>query len=792
MKTVRLMLAASAWSAVALATPALAQEATAHNAGTEQGAEQTSTAEGATGDVVVTAQKRAQTLLEVPQSVSVLSGELLERQQAKSFLDYAKLIPGLNVTQTFPGQSRLVLRGINTGSVGSTVGVYVDDIPYGQSGSLANGAILAGDFDTFDVARIEVLRGPQGTLYGANSLGGVLKYVTTAPKLGTYEGRGQAGVETTANGGTGYLANLVLNAPLGDMIAVRASGFYHRTAGYIDASGITATDIDKAKTYGGRVSVLFEPSSNFSVRLLGLAQNIRVDAPSAFEVNSLTLKAVNPITGAYISGDQPLEYERYNEFHNVDYRLYSGTIDWNLGALGDLTSVTSYSTQRERQVGDISTNAARGTVAAVYSVAAGVPAANIGAAFRNDVSVYKLTQEVRLASAKSEVFDYLIGAYYTHETTKLDQEYLPFQFSNGALIPTAGTYGPYTFQTLVLANISAHYEEIAGFANGTLHFGPRFDVTGGVRYSHNSQDSSQIVSQFGTGTPIFGTSSEGVFTWSASPRFGLSDRASIYARVAKGYRPGGPTFIPVGAAPDYPTKFNSDTLVSYEAGIKAETRDRMFGIDLSGFYVNWDNILIVAQVPTSAGPATVNTNGRRARTYGGEATATMRPTPGFSVVATLAYTRAYLRDDTTPITGGSNVTGGLAGDPLPYVPKWSSTVSADYEWALSRETKAFVGADGHLQSDQAGGFSAGYRALYGRPISLDGYATLDLRAGVEFGKLTVSAYARNVTNSHGLVSATYSAPPFSVPASIGGNGLPLATASMIRPRTIGGTVGFKF
>lgn len=792
MKTVRLMLAASALSGVAFATSAPAQETTARNAGTQQGAAQTSTSEGATEDVIVTAQKRAQTLLEVPQSVSVLSGELLERQQAKTFLDYAKLIPGLNVTQTIPGQSRLVLRGINTGSVGSTVGVYVDDIPYGSSGSLANGAILAGDFDTFDVARVEVLRGPQGTLYGANSLGGVLKYVTTAPKLGVFEGRGQAGVESTENGGTGYLANLVLNAPLGNLFAVRASGFYHKTAGYIDAVGLTAKDIDKAETYGGRASLLFQPSDTFSVRLLGLAQDIRVGAPSAFQANPLTLKAVNPITGAYIGGDQPLEYLRYNEFHNVDYRLYSGTIDWNLGALGDLTSVTSYSTQLERQIGDISTNTARGTVAAVYSVVAGVPAANVGAGFRSDVSVYKLTQELRLASATSSVFDYVVGAYYTHETTKLDQEYLPFQFSTGALIPTAGTFGGMTFRTLVLANISAHYEEIAGFANGTLHFGPRFDVTGGVRYSHNSQDSSQIVSQFGAGVPMLGKSSEGVFTWSASPRFGLSDRASIYARVAKGYRPGGPTFIPVGAAPDYPTKFNSDTLVSYEAGVKAETRNRMFGIDVSGFYVNWDDILIVAQVPTSAGPATVNTNGRRARTYGGEATATLRPTRGFSVVGTIAYTRAYLRDDTTPITGGTNITGGLAGDHLPYVPKWSSTVSADYEWALTGSTRAFVGADGHIQGDQAGGFSAGYRALYGRPVSLDGYATLDLRAGVEFGTITVSAYGRNVTNSHGLVSATYSAPPFSVPATIGGSGLNLVTASMIRPRTIGGTVGFKF
>ena len=782
MTKLRLMLATSALPALMLATPALAQDATA----------QTTTSGAASEDVIVTAQKREQTLIQVPQSVSVISGETLENQQAKTFEDYAKLVPGLNITQTVAGQSRLVLRGINTGSVGSTVGVYVDDNPYGQSGSLANGAILAGDFDTFDIARIEVLRGPQGTLYGANSLGGVLKFVTVAPKLNTFEGRGQGGVETTANGGTGYLANAVLNVPIGSVIALRASGFYHKTAGYVDASGLTGKDIDGSKSYGGRASLLFQPSSNFSVRLVGIAQDIRANAPSAFEVNPVTLRPVDPITGAAINQNQPLEYERYNEFHNVDYRLYSGTIDWDIGKIGDLTSVTSFSTQRERQVGDISTNAARGTVAAVYSVAAGIPAANIGAAFRNDVTVDKLTQEIRLASQKSSVFEYLVGAYYTHETTMLDQEYLPFNFNNLTLIPTAGTYGPYTFKTLVIANISAHYEEIAGFANGTLHFGPKLDLTGGVRYSHNSQDSSQIVSQFGTGVPVFGKSSEGVFTWSVAPRFQIDDHASLYARAAKGYRPGGPTFIPVGAAADYPTKFNSDTLVSYEAGIKAETADRMLGIDLSGFYVNWDNILIVAQVPTSAGPATVNTNGRRARTYGAEATLTVRPARGFSVVGTAAYTKAYLRDDTTPLTGGSNITGGLAGDPLPYVPQFSATVSTDYAWALTNSVHAYVGADVHLQSDQAGGFSAAYRALYGHPLMLDGYATLDLRAGLVFGNITVSAYARNLTNEYALISASYTAPAFSVPTTIGGQGVNLATASTLRPRTVGGTVGFKF
>ena len=129
-------------------------------------------------EVVVTAQKVSQSVIDVPLSISVLGGDDLERTQSLNIQDYVKLVPGLQLTQAQPGFGRLVLRGINTGGVASTVGVYVDETTFGSSSGLANGAILAGDFDTFDVARVEVLRGPQGTLYGASSLGGVLKYVT--------------------------------------------------------------------------------------------------------------------------------------------------------------------------------------------------------------------------------------------------------------------------------------------------------------------------------------------------------------------------------------------------------------------------------------------------------------------------------------------------------------------------------------------------------------------------------------------------------------------------------------
>jgi iron complex outermembrane receptor protein len=331
--------------------------------------------------IIVTATRRAQTLIEVPQSISVIGGQKLEQQQAKSFLDYSKLVPGFNVTQDNPGQSRLILRGINTGSVGSTVAVYVDDIPYGASGSLSNGAILAGDFDTFDISRIEVLRGPQGTLYGSNSLGGVLRYITALPSTERVEVRGQAGFEAVSHGGSGPLFNVMANVPLSDKIAVRASGYYKKTPGYVDVVGRSGKNVDDSESYGLRGSLLFKPTEELSIRLFALAQQIRADSPSTFTVDPATLRPVNPLTDQF-SGDQRTRFELIPEKHNINYRIYSGTLNYDFG-FAALTSITSYATQKQDQVSDISTNGARGLANLLYALAA---PNTVGLAFANNAS----------------------------------------------------------------------------------------------------------------------------------------------------------------------------------------------------------------------------------------------------------------------------------------------------------------------------------------------------------------------------------------------------------------------
>lgn len=698
------------------------------------------------GIIIVTAQKREQLLVDVPLSITVVSGETLERQQAVNFQDYLKLVPGLQLNQTTPGFGRLVLRGLNTGGVASTVAVYMDETVFGSSTSGTNGSILAGDFDTFDIARIEVLRGPQGTLYGANALGGVLKYVTNDPSTKALEGRVRGGVETTSGGDASYYGSALVNLPVGDALAVRASGFYRDIGGFIDSIGTGGSDvednIDSSKSYGGRAAVLFEPSDALSIELTGFLQNLRNNASSSVDSDATT--------GASLYG-RLSQSQFVPERSEIDYRVYSGLINADLG-FAELVSATSYSTVEQRFQSDL-TPQYSGLVQAVF----GVP---------NDfllgqvTRVRRFTQELRLQSPSNTIFEWTIGGYYNREIGLIDQAFDAVE--PGTLTAITG------LPLLGVATSNGRYRELAGFANATLYLGDRFDIGFGGRYSHNKQSARQESDGvLAGGAQVIDNirSTENVFTFSVAPKFKLNERASIYARVAKGYRPGGPNVIPPGVPADTPQTFDSDSVLSYEAGIKAETGDRTFAIDFAAFYIDWKDIQLYALVNGFG----VNVNGGRARSQGLEFTAVARPVTGLSFALNGAYTDAKLRDDTP------SVSGGLRGDRLPYTPEYSIGLNADYEWALAEDKTAFAGASLRSLSRQTATYDLTFRTANGRQRTLPAYEVVDLRAGVDFGKFTLEAYAKNITNAEGKTA-------FEAPGNV-----PLGAGStaVIRPRVIG-------
>ena len=702
--------------------------------------------------VVVTAQKVEQSLVDVPLSISVLGGADLERAQALSMQDYVKSVPGLQLTQSTPGFGRVVIRGINTNGVASTVGIYVDETSFGSSSGLANGAILAGDFDTFDIARIEVLRGPQGTIYGASSLGGVLKYVTNEPKFDGFEGRVRLSSESIDGGDLSYSGAGMLNIPVSDQLAFRASGQYRQVGGFVDSIGTDGSDVEKdingMTAAGGRVSMLYKPSEKFSLRLSAYTQELDTDASNAVDSD--------PETGKTLYGR--LSHSQFVPEHSdVSYRVFNATAVADLG-FADLTSATSYSSNTQDFRDDYTV-----IISDLLEAIFGVPNE---AYVQQTTRVKRFTQEFRLNSHQSEKFDWLVGAYYTDEKGLIDQDVHvvePGTFTDIDGLPAIGT-----------GVIDSRYKEYAVFANGTIKFTPRFDLTLGGRYSKNDQDELQNTSGllFGGDSEIPGDSSEHVFTWSVAPKFKLNDRVALYARAAKGFRPGGPNALAPNAPPGTPSSYTSDSIVSYELGLKGDNESRVFSFDAAAFHIDWKDIQLLARV-NGVG---INTNAGGATSDGVELSFGVRPVEGLRLSLTGAYTDAKLDEDTDLL-----LVGGRDGDRLPYTPKTSYSFAADYEWAVGADNHAFVGASySHLSSVPAS-FDPEFLATNDRQRYLQAYGTVDARAGIELGKFTVELFGRNLTNEEGKTSAESGVTPLGAIAT-----------GVIRPRSFGITVTAGF
>lgn len=701
-------------------------------------------------EIIVTAQKRTEALIDVPLSISVVDGGALERQHAANFEDYLKLVPGLQLNQDTPGSGRLVMRGINTGGIASTVAVYVDETPFGSSSGLVNGAVLAGDFDPFDMQRIEVLRGPQGTLYGASSLGGVLKFATNPPQTDRFEARVHAGVESVEDGDVGYSGVGMVNVPVSDSFAIRASGYYREQPGFIDSIGTAgsdiAEDINESQSYGGRVSALYTPSDAFSLRLTAVLQNISTHASSTVESDPDTLATLY----STLSQSQFVP-----ESNDVDYRVYNATLDFGLG-FATLTSATSYNELESPFRTDLTTQ---------FSPVI-APFIGPNELMQEQMTAYdKVTQELRLASPAGDVFEWLVGAYFTREKGDIIQHL-------EALTP--GTLNALPGQP-VLGDVNLHseYEELAGFASGTIHFGDRFDLTLGGRYSENDQEAKQDgVGLFAGGAVDYplATSSEDVFTYSVAPKLKFGEHASLYARVASGFRPGGPNVLPPGAPAGVPQSYESDSLTSYELGFKAESADRAYRLEVAAFHIDWEDIQLFTRVNNFG----VNINGGSAKSDGIELTLTARPTNALSMSLNGAYTDAQLEDDTGPLVGGAK------GDRLPFTPEYSIGANAEYEWPVGAQATAYVGGGLRYLSEQTGTYDFDFRAANGRQREIPSYEVLDLQAGVTFGRYSIELYAKNLTDSDGRTST----------GDLGAYPNGALGTGVIRARTIGLAFGF--
>ncbi len=681
-----------------------------------------------TGDIVVTAQKREQRLIDVPQSVSVISSDLLQQTHSDRLDDFFTRVPSASINEAQAGQARIILRGINTGSTASTVATYVDETPYGSATALANGGTLTPDLDPADLDRVEILRGPQGTLYGANSLGGLVKYVTVAPSTDAIHAAAEGGFESIDHGGTGYDGRVSLNLPLGDSFAVRGSGFYRKDAGFIDDPN-HGHDDKRDRTYGGRFSALFKPDERLSVRVSAMLENLDSDAPNTVDSDPLTLR---PTLGRYEQShivSQPSD---------ISYRIYNGTGSYDFGPV-TLLSSTSWGNQRQNSIGDFT--ALLGTPSSVNEA----------------VIQHRFTEEVRLQTTHLSWIDLTIGGFYTRERDAIQQD---LGLNNAA--------GARTSSGLEIVALPTRYREYAGFASGTIHFSRQFDLTLGGRYSHNKQDSSETTSGslLPAASTVVGGSSDNVFTYSVAPSFKPNANTTIYARVARGYRPGGPNVIPPLAPTGVPRQFGPDTTTNYEVGIKSELLNRLLTVELTGFYIDWHKI----QLLTAVSGFGVNINGGSARSKGIEFSGLLRPVKGLTLSANGAYVDAYLTQDVAAFSA-------LSGDQLPYTAKFSGTLAADYERPLSGAVNGTAGISWRYTGHRESAFDL----TYGQR-RLGAFSQVDAHAGVTFDRFRLDAFVRNLTNSRGIldVGGAGAAENGAVPVAI------------VRPRSAGLTLGVKY
>jgi iron complex outermembrane recepter protein len=720
-------------------------------------------------EVVVTAQKRQERLINVPMGVTAITSAQMQSMHLVDFADLETQVPGLSVELEAPGIDRLTIRGENVGGVGSTVTTYIDDVPFGSSNALANGEGTTGDFDTWDLERVEVLRGPQGTLYGAGSEGGLLKYVTNPPDPSKFSSAFELGDEDVAHGDNAPSYKAMLNLPVGDRTALRLDGFYSKIPGYIDDPQLGEKGVNAGYREGGRASFLANVTDNLSIRLTAFGQTMHTDGSPEIDVIGSAGTPVTPPADQLTPDDGNYDQHRFiGEPSTFKYDIYSGKIDWNLG-WGSLTSVTSYGTTTQNLFEDATSTAAApglsfGTLAGFFLP----PGTNAAVAETNDLYIKKFTEELRLASATGQALEWQLGAFYTRESSTLAQTLPSF------IIPTLASTG---LPSIENANLDALYREWSGFGQITYHFNPAFDLTLGGRWSENKQSENELVSGIpavvGPPTTTGGASTGTDFLYSIAPRWHLSKDTMAYVRVASGYRPGGPNALPPITPVGVERNYQADSTVNYEIGVKSLLLDNRLSVDVDTFLVQWKKIQLFEFVDTFG----INANGGTATSKGLEWSFGLTPIDDLTFTMAGAYVDAYL-------TADAPAAGGISGDPLPYAPKWSNSLDADYTWRAFADYSAFAGATWSYIGSRVNDFAATAAVVNGAIVfepnpraDLGGYNTLDLRAGLQDERWTFELYLKNLADSRGLTFYSSQGTP-----NFGGS------IAIQQPRTIGLTI----
>jgi|CXWL01.1.fsa_nt_gi outer membrane receptor protein involved in Fe transport len=730
-----------------------------------------STAPNEEAEIIVTATKRATSIQDVPFSINAQTQEDIQRSGATNLEDLSRNVAGLTIQNLGPGQSQVSLRGVSAGQivrdqpgVKEQVGVYLDE-------SVISLSLFTPDIDLYDLARVETLRGPQGTLYGSGSVGGTVRYITNQPNLDESEGSLEANFNTLTDGGDGGHIKGMINMPLVDgRAALRVVGYHTEYAGFIDAIGPAGgEDVNSGTRSGIRAALTFQPTNNLTITPRIVYQELNTDGFNRQEVFNLF---ANPFITTPVNFGEREQFLMLREAFEDQTMLADVTVGWDLGAV-TLTSITSY-VDREILV---SRDASALTGSVSISIGLANPAVSLPSNLRDTTELQQLTQEVRLSSDGGGPFQWLVGAFYA-DVERIYAQRLPtpgYDAATDAALgagTAAGAANGFPANSPYNSDLPYDLTQFAVFGEASMDFTDRLTVTLGGRY-YDFEETRSFTSGgvFSNGDNRTDSTESDGFTPRAIVSYDLSDDVTVNAQAAQGFRLGGvndPLNLPLCTPSDAAIfggfqSYDDETSWNYEAGVKVSRG--MFNFNAAAFYNDIQDL----QVTLDAGSCSsrISFNVPEAHASGVEFEFTATPMTGLELSLAGSVTEAEF--DSTVVDGGGNVIGGIqTGNRLASVPEFQFAATAAYYFPLdawSSGLEGFAGASlQHVSSrftqpsDQVNNprsfvSALPYDGATGAEatvvdLELDSYTLLNLNAGVEADDWAIVAYVTNVTDEN--------------------------------------------
>ncbi len=722
-------------------------------------------------EVVVTAQKRSENLKAVPASISVLSGSTLNSTAISNLDDLSRAVPGLSVQASgAEGNAQLQIRGVSSTAGDSTVNIYLNETPISISARYGG----ATQPIPFDLAQVEVLRGPQGTLYGASSLGGTIRYIQNKPNLDTFGGFVGSDLSGTVHGGVNYEMSGLVNIPIvDDVFAIRLGGLYGSDSGWIDNyngnGDIAHSGVNSDEKKLIRFSALYQPTDDLTIQANTTYQGFYTKDTSSFYTAAGAANSTGSGAAPYIVTTGLFKQSKLvQEWGHDDVVVSDIDVTANLG-FADLTSVSSYFRRSNPQVID-GTYYNSGALADFFLPAQYAPAASVAfspSPVNQQMGWNSWSQEIRLSSptdAQSPL-KWVGGIYVSAvhaSTSQIDPDPTigsNFQAAYGVPIGTisqalgGAPNDPALFNPIYAVGEEEKIDQYAAFGQVTYDILDDLHLSAGLRYSlardvNDSKNAQNSFYDLGLPAEVKTT----IKAYSATPRFSLSydidSLTSIYTTEAKGFRLGGPAgSLPSGPGnscqPSYdalgltgaPGAYGPDSLWSYEAGVKSTLADRSLSINAAGYYIDWQRVQQGVNLPSCGYSFTANAGD--AEVYGGEIELVYAPkfVKGLKLGLTGSFNHAEITKTTAPFA--------QVGQTLEDVPERTVTVSGDYYIPIVNEWSGFAHLDYDFTGHSHGAFQTNLPSYENKA-----YGVVNAQLGVDTDTWKIYLFAKNLFNNH--------------------------------------------